>query len=348
MVFDTDAPAWLASATPAFATRRVSARILSATHLDDSCQALPGDLMLAQVRCLGHCTTLDDAQGRPQPLQPGAYVVVACGHAPDQAPHLAASHDWELTARGGVATSAGANQRQARATTCLWPLGLLVDPAERSVNTRRYGLEDIVLGEHPRPAISAVIDGNRNEHQQCPATAAIQVLRAAGKQVAAARLTGSSSAAGLDALRAAGATQVLDFTDAGHADTSGLRRGALLQIFRTLVSNLVVADVDAIVLTLADPEWQPETTTLLEAPEFRRQLDSLAPDTTRNSPPPDPEPSSVCARMMLHCRQAVTRRASSYDPVLHSRVVALPQRLSTISVQQAACGRNATGKPWGI
>jgi hypothetical protein len=66
----------------------------------------------------------------------------------------------------------------------------------------------------------------------------------------------------------AGADPVLDFTDMGYASTYRVTRTDLEHILTQLVAHLQQADVDAIVLEVADGLLQPETSALIESAVF--------------------------------------------------------------------------------
>jgi hypothetical protein len=76
-------------------------------------------------------------------------------------------------------------------------------------------------------------------------------------------------------LKDAGADPVFDFTDAGFVSTYRVEPRKIERILVTLMANLTKADVDAIVLEVADGVLQAETAAVLESPVFKVLVDSI-------------------------------------------------------------------------
>jgi hypothetical protein len=88
-------------------------------------------------------------------------------------------------------------------------------------------------------------------------------------------VTGTAAAGDPGLLRDAGASVVLDFTDAGHVSTYRLPIGSVVAIFEELLLHLVAAGVDSIVIEVADGLLQRETEALLQSPAFRSGVDGV-------------------------------------------------------------------------
>jgi hypothetical protein len=100
-------------------------------------------------------------------------------------------------------------------------------------------------------------------------------LSRAGRRVGFAKVTGTGAGGDPWLLRDAGADPVLDFTDAGHASTYLLPQTELERIATTLVCELASAEVELILLEVADGLLQHETASLLRSPGFRALADGF-------------------------------------------------------------------------
>jgi hypothetical protein len=79
----------------------------------------------------------------------------------------------------------------------------------------------------------------------------------------------------------AGASPVLDFTDAGHASTAGLGVEELEHILTQLCRHVAAAGVECVVLEVADGLLQAETSALVRSMRFVKNVDAVlfaAPD----------------------------------------------------------------------
>lgn len=267
------------TAKRAFTTRCVSADVIAASRVDDSRRPAAGDLVLCEVLGIGQHKTLHGIGGRRQALFAGDHVIVTYGdrYAPDQFEARLPEDlgPCDLVAAGGLAGRVCASHGKMAAPTQLQPLGLLVDAADRTVNTRRYGLDPIIGGSDMRPPVIAVLGTSMNSGKTTTAVNLIRGLRAAGKRVGATKVTGTCAATDTFGFQDAGADIALDFTDAGHGSTYQLDRAELLRIFRVLVGSVAAQDVDVIVIEVADGLYQRETAMLIDAPEFRAAVDAV-------------------------------------------------------------------------
>ena len=73
----------------------------------------------------------------------------------------------------------------------------------------------------------------------------------------------------------AGSQLTLDFTHAGYPSTYLLSAEQIDQIIEILITNLSAANIDAIVVEVADGLLQRETAALLNSKVFAKNIDSL-------------------------------------------------------------------------
>jgi len=258
-----------------FTTRRVDPDAIAvATPLE---HARVGDLVLAQVRQLGHHKGLQLRTGRRSDLYVGQEVIVCVGHryAPDQfeAEGVIDGEDCHLVAAGGVAGRVLHQHGRITAPTTLTPLALLGDRTGGVINIRDFAMPAAQVRQ--RPTTIAVIGTSMNAGKTTTAACLVRGLVAAGIRTGACKLTGTGAFADVWAMVDAGADLVYDFTDAGHPSTYKLECTALEEITRTLIGHLGAAGIPMVVAEVADGILQSETRQLLRAPSFRALVDGI-------------------------------------------------------------------------
>lgn len=264
------------AAKVAHSARRVSTEAFGALVQD--APPRPGDLVLARVDQLGQHSGLQLASGRRATLFSGDEIVVAYGnrYAPDQfeaetPPDLSPCH---LVASGGIAARAVCYHDAMRSPTEITPVGLVADAAGRPIN-----LADWALSSPPpvdrRPLTIAVVGTSMNAGKTTTAANLVRGLVAAGAAVGAGKVTGTAAGNDVWLLADAGASPVLDFTDAGFATTYRASVEDVEGIFTTITGHLAGASVDAIVLEIADGLFQRETEALVGSPRFADGVDAV-------------------------------------------------------------------------
>ena len=280
-MLDTTTPARaLAAAKWAFTTRRVP-RTLVDGFSRNWAAARAGDLVFAEVLELGQHTGLQLAHGRRAELYPGDRIVACLGnrYAPDQFEGLAriGEGSLDLVAAGGVVGSVITAHARMDLPTRLRPLGLLCDASRQVLNLSRFGL--VPERATRRPPVIAVLGTSMNAGKTTAVAAVVQGLARAGLRVGAAKITGTGAFADLQAFADAGAAEVVDFTDFGHATTYLAGIEAVERVMEASLDHL--DDCDAIVVEIADGLFQRETAALLRSQAFAAAVDGVvfaAPD----------------------------------------------------------------------
>ena len=244
----------------------------------------PGDLVLARVNKLGQHKHLELTTGRRARLFPGDEIVLVYGnrYAPDQfeAEIPVDLEDCHMVAAGGIASRMLSHHCKISNATSITPLGLIAGPSGQVLNLRQFALESVRLARPPVPTY-AVVGTSMNAGKTETATHIVRGLRMAGYKVGAAKLTGTGAGGDVWSLTDAGASVVLDFTDAGFASTYLAQLTDLEKILAVLTSQLYGAGVDCVVLEVADGLFQRETSMLLESRRFAEAVNGLvfaAPD----------------------------------------------------------------------
>jgi len=264
----------LAGAKWSFVTRRVQrAAVRSLDH--DLRDARSGDLVLAEVQEIGNHKRLQLSDGRFSILYPKDRVVLACADrfAEDQYEGIAAlSEDSaDLLAGGGVIGQMRARNGKIKRPTRLKVIGKLTDEMGRVLNLADFALETV---SGPRPGrVIGVIGTGMNAGKTAAAAGLVNGFARFGSAVAGIKVTGTGSFGDVHNYEAAGATQVLDFTDVGLASTYRQPLDRLEQVTRMLLAT--AAGCDVAIVELADGVSQVETAALLRRPGYRGLFDAF-------------------------------------------------------------------------
>ena len=262
----------------AFATRRVP--------VDAAVMLLPpegkpetGDLVLAVVDSLGQHAGLQLPSGRRMQMFPGDEIVVAYGNRyasnqfESQVPEtLGPCH---LSAGGGIASRVISWHARMKSPTQITPIGLLGNAQGQRINLRDYALPMLTrVGSSHLTAIAVVGTGmDSGKTHSCAHL--VRGMTAAGLRVAYIKITGTGAGGDTWLLKDAGASPVLDFTDAGMSTTY---LAPIAQIESALVSLLAHAaneGVDVAVVEIADGVLQIETSALLKSEVFASLVSGL-------------------------------------------------------------------------
>ncbi len=238
----------------------------------------PGDVVLARIDELGQHKRLELPTGRRAFIFPGDEIVVCYGnrYAPDQfeaevPDDLSPCH---LVAAGGVASSMLSRHVNISDATKITPLGLLANTGGAPMR-----LAEWELGTPPpvrsRPLTFAVVGSSMNAGKTTTAANLVKGLADAGHRVGAAKVTGTGAGGDLWFLTDSGANPVYDFTWVGLSSTYLAGDEAVETAFDQLVGHLAAAEVDVIVLEVADGIYQDETASLLRSRTFVDSVDGV-------------------------------------------------------------------------
>jgi len=267
----------LSDVRSSFSTRRV--------HLPEQFKLMrrevrpaAGDLVLAQVTGIGQHTKLELPEGRRSQLYKGDEILVAYGnrYAPDQfeAEVPADLRDCHLVAAGGVAAQVVSRNTKLKGATRIRPIGLLSDLNAKLLNLSDWRLDSRPIPK-PLPPVLVVAGTAMNAGKTTAAARLIKGLVRAGKQVGAAKVTGTGAGGDFWQMKDAGAREVVDFTDAGFASTYLLPPQDVEKAFLRLLSHLGSLNLDVIVVEVADGIFQAETAQLLASQGFSYYCDKM-------------------------------------------------------------------------
>lgn len=267
----------LADARRAFTTRRADLP-RDLMLLKHGVQPRQGDLVLARVMGVGHHTKLELPEGRRSQLYQGDEILVtyANRYAPDQFEAEVPDdlEDCHLVAAGGIAARMLSKHAKTRNPTRIRPLGLLADLHGRRLNINEWRIDSEPFPK-PLPPVIVVAGTAMNAGKTTAAARLIRGLVRAGKRVGAAKVTGTGAGGDYWQMQDAGACEVVDFTDAGHASTYQLAPQEIEKVFLRLLSHLGSLKTEVIVVEVADGVLQAETAALLASPGFSYYCDKL-------------------------------------------------------------------------
>lgn len=263
------------AARKAFSVRRVD--FDDAACLVHNKAPVSGDLVMAEVTSIGHHRFLEDAHGRRCTLYVGDTIIVAFGarYAPDQFDGVvpASLAPCHLLAGGGIAGEVVARHSATRPPTSIRPLGLLADREGVVINLRRYRIEG-AAAKLSGPSTIVVAGTSMNAGKTRTASCLIRGLTKAGLRVGAAKLTGTGSGGDVWSMVDAGASRVLDFTDAGFSTTHQADGHSLTLAACSLLDHLS-RDHEITVAEIADGLLQHETALLLQSLELRQRTHAI-------------------------------------------------------------------------
>lgn len=261
-----------------FTTRRVD-RARVRTLLTGDLQPRVGDLLLARVETLGHHGKLQLVDGRRRRLFRGDLIIVAyanryaCEQFEAEVPQSLAN--CHLVAGGGIAALALSwHDRIVKGPTTIKPLGLLADDQGRRINVADFALPAL----EPLPAIPplfAVVGTAMDAGKTETAAHLVRGMKSIGRRTGYIKITGTGAGGDTWLLQDAGADCVLDFTDAGLPSTYRAPVARIEHAMELLVGHMASADVDAIVMEVADGVYQQETAQLLRSATFAQRVSGI-------------------------------------------------------------------------
>lgn len=269
----------LQRAKRAYATRHASLSGVTAL-ITGAYAPRAGDLVLARVDRLSQHGRLELCDGRRATLYTGDEILVCYGnrYAPDQFEaevpgDLAPCH---LVAAGGIAARVLSRSAKVKAATRITPIGVLARADGRPLNLADCGpTQTPTSTTRRRPPVTAVIGTSMNAGKTTTLANLALGMTRRGLKVGSAKVTGTGAGCDLWQMVDAGCRVALDFTDAGVPSTYKLSGTACETIMRNLVERLCEADLDHILIEVADGILQQETRALVTSETFASLVDNV-------------------------------------------------------------------------
>jgi len=245
--------------------------------------ASAGDVVLARVGKIGSHRRLQTRGGYHSSFFPDDLIVAALGarYATDQfegTADVTPDAPADLLASGGVIGRVRSPKTGMKAPTRVQILGRLTDGSGRALNLADFALTP--KGTDRPDRVIGVIGTAMNAGKTSAASWLIHGCERAGYATAGIKVTGTGSFGDPASYRDAGASCVLDFTDAGLASTYLAPVTVVRSGFDQLLKIAKQDGCEIAVVELADGILQRETAQLLEDPQFTAAFDGFILATT--------------------------------------------------------------------
>lgn len=244
-----------------------------------------GDVGVFEVIHIGKHTRVQSATRQNVTIIEGDNVMAAFGtrYATAQIEGYVPDHvDQELHILGaggtvGVVKSMHRNYEDIGPTT-LRLVGLVVDLQGKVINTKRQEHRRLVKFNSHRTSSTKVIlslGSSMDSGKTTSAAYLVHGLKKAGKRVAFIKLTGTIYTKDADLAYDLGADISTDFGEFGFPSTFMCGERELMDLYSSLVSQVMPSDPDYIVMEIADGLYQRETKMLLTNEGFTSTIDGV-------------------------------------------------------------------------
>ncbi|MBC6417296.1 MAG: hypothetical protein GDA44_00085 [Prochloron sp. SP5CPC1] len=261
-------------------------------HYDALLKKCPevGDLVFGEVSDLGHHLLIENRSGRLHTINIGTRSVFVFGnrYAPDQFEGLVPSalKDYiDLLSRGGVVGKVKLQNQLIGVATKVRILGYVCNTEGKVINTKDHVLlhSKNTSREKRGAKVILCIGTSMNSGKTHAAAACCYAISSMGRNVRAAKLTGTASLKDILLMNDCGAEYIADFTYFGYPSTYLLESDKLLEMFHSFDMKYGNNPKNYLVIELADGIFQRETAMLLKMPEVQARIHKLifcAPDST--------------------------------------------------------------------
>lgn len=231
---------------------------------------LPGDLGLFRIKKIGFHQNLITKDDKKLRLYENDLFVGVFGnrYATDGFEGRVGKLDKisMLTAAGMVGTVKYKHKSIKKSTKLVFE-GLLINSQGHRVNLKELYFHKSIPKSEPKNLI-LVVGSGMNSGKTTSASKLINGLSKEGMKVAACKLTGSVSNRDKNELYSASAYYVIDFSDYGFPSTYLCEKKELLNLFKTMLSDIEKVSPDVIIMEIADGILQRETKMILTNKEI--------------------------------------------------------------------------------
>jgi hypothetical protein len=249
-----------------------------------------GDMIFGEISELGHHRLVESRTGRMHTINVGTRSVFVFGnrYAPDQYEGLVpeTSQDYvDLFSRGGVVGEVKAQNQLIGVPTRVQVLGYVCDAEGTVINTRDHVLVQPKSQSREKTGAKLIlcIGTSMNSGKTHAAAACCYAISSMGRNVRAAKITGTASLKDILLMNDCGAEYIADFSYFGYPSSYLLEHDQLLGMFNAFDMKYGNNPNNYLVVEFADGIFQRETAMLLKMPEVRSRIAKLifcAPDST--------------------------------------------------------------------
>ena len=249
-----------------------------------------GDLIFGEINEIGHHKKIESRSARLHTLNIGKRSVFVFGnrYSPDQfeglVPNSIAEH-VDLFSQGGVVGEVNTQNQLIGVPTKVRVLGYVCDSEGKIINTRNHVLlhpKNITRKKRGAKVILC-IGSTMNSGKTYAAAACCYAISSIGKNVRAAKITGTASLKDILLMNDCGAEHIADFTYFGYPSSYLMEPDKLLWMFQSFDMKYGNNPKNYLVIEFADGIFQRETAMLLKMPEVRDRIHKIifcAPDSS--------------------------------------------------------------------
>ena len=237
-----------------------------------------GDVGIFEIVSLGKHKTVQGDEKRNVTIIPGDMIMAAFGtrYATAQFEgYLPKDLNEELVilgAGGTIGTLASMHDRFAKTgPTSLKMIGLVANHKGEIINTKSLGKPGMLRFSGAAAAATKVIlslGSSMDSGKTTSAAYLVRGLKEAGYRVAFIKLTGTVYTKDCDLAKDLGAVVTSDFSDLGYPSTYMCGEHELLDLFESLLAQVLPFGPDYVVMEIADGLYERETKMLLTNPHF--------------------------------------------------------------------------------
>ncbi|NQU29152.1 MAG: hypothetical protein HQ525_00640 [Anaerolineae bacterium] len=241
-----------------------------------------GDLIFGEVIKIGHHKSIQNRSARLHTLNIGTRSVFVFGnrYAPDQYEGLVPGSFMEhvdIFSQGGIVGEVKSQNQLIRAPTVIRVLGYICDSEGKVINTRDHILLQPKNTTRKKRGAKVIlcIGTSMNSGKTHAAAACCYALSSSGKNVRAAKITGTASLKDILLMNDCGADHIADFTYFGYPSSYLMDPDKLLWMFNSFDMKYGNDPKNYLVIEFADGIFQRETAMLLRMPEVRDRIHKL-------------------------------------------------------------------------
>ena len=249
-----------------------------------------GDLIFGEIYELGHHRSIESRSARLHTINVGTRAIFVYGnrYAPAQYEGLVPEENGDyvdLFSRGGVIGEVHSQNQLIGRATRVRMLGYVCTDDGAVINTREHVLLKPKKEKREKQGAKLIlcIGTSMNSGKTEAAAACCYAISSMGRQVRAAKLTGTASLKDILLMNDCGADHIVDFTYFGYPSSYLLELDQLLAMFNDFDMKYGNNPKNYLVIEFADGIFQRETAMLLKSPEVRNRISKLifcAPDST--------------------------------------------------------------------
>lgn len=259
---------------------QIERQILPHTHIPEV-----GDVAVFEVLSIGKHSTVQGDSIRNEKIMPGDYLMAAFGHRYATAqfegyvPTKIQSEFHILGAGGVIGEVKSVNDKfREGGPTKLRIIGYVTNFDGEIINTKTICQPQMTTfrgGFRNKAKVILSIGSSMDSGKTTTAAYVVHSLKKQGKRVAFIKLTGTAYTKDKDLAADLGAIISTDFSMVGFPSTFMCSEVELLNLYQTLVDEVLECNPDFIIMEIADGIFQRETKILLQNQEFMNTVSGV-------------------------------------------------------------------------